>query len=31
MSQNINKIALFEERAIRKVWDKDNEKWLFRS
>ena len=29
MPQNINKIALFEEKAIRKIWDKDNEKWLF--
>ena len=29
MPRNINKIALFEEKAVRKIWDKDNEKWLF--
>ncbi|RYC74987.1 BRO-N domain-containing protein [Candidatus Nanosyncoccus alces] len=27
--QNFNKIALFEEKEIRKVWDDDHKKWLF--
>lgn len=29
MPQSVNEIALFEEKAICKIWDKDNEKWLF--
>lgn len=29
MPQNFNKIALFEEKEIRKVWDDDHKKWLF--
>ena len=29
MPQNFNKIALFEEKEIRKVWDDHHKKWLF--
>lgn len=32
MSKNIKdikKVALFEEKAIRKIWDQENNKWLF--
>ena len=29
MPQNFNKIALFEEKEIRKFWDDHHKKWLF--
>ena len=29
MNESKNKIKLFEEKQVRAVWDKDNEKWWF--
>jgi hypothetical protein len=29
MSENKNKIKLFEEKQVRAIWDKDAEKWWF--
>ena len=29
MSDNKNKIKLFEEKKVRTIWDEENEKWWF--
>ena len=29
MSEEKNKIKLFEEKQVRTIWDKENEKWWF--